>query len=111
VRHIVESLEQALDLMEEVQRLVELAEQQKIGDEREIENLRRMLRRIQPPRNEPQRSERRYEPRREPPAREEISREPHERGELPPPEESDLRPLRESSSDEPEVSGSEEQGS
>ena len=51
VQQIVESLEQALDQMEEVQKLVQTAEQQKIGDEREIESLRRALRRIQPPRH------------------------------------------------------------
>jgi hypothetical protein len=50
VRHIVESLEQALEQMEEVLELVELAERQKSGDEREIDSLRRTLRRIQPPR-------------------------------------------------------------
>ncbi|MGA2684065.1 MAG: hypothetical protein ABSF51_03335 [Verrucomicrobiota bacterium] len=50
VRHIVESLEQALEQMEEVLELVELAERQKSGDEREIDSLRRALRRIQPPR-------------------------------------------------------------
>ncbi len=36
--------------MEEVLELVELAERQKSGDEREIDSLRRALRRIQPPR-------------------------------------------------------------
>ncbi len=50
VRQIVESLEQALEQMEEVLELVELAERQKSGDEREIDSLRRALRRIQPPR-------------------------------------------------------------
>src|ERR1051325_6530651 len=56
VRQIVESLEQALEQMEEVLKLVQTAEQQKIGDEREIESLRRALRKIQSPRhprNEP----------------------------------------------------------
>jgi hypothetical protein len=48
VRRIAESLEQALEQMEEVMRLVELAERQKTTDEREIEALRRTLRRIQP---------------------------------------------------------------
>jgi len=50
VRQIVESLEQALEQMEEVRELVELADRQKSADEREIETLRRALRKIQPPR-------------------------------------------------------------
>ncbi len=58
VRHIVESLEQALEQMVEVLRLVELAEQQKFADERELESLRRALRRIQPPRGRPEHEER-----------------------------------------------------
>ena len=49
VRQIVVSLEQALEQMEEVQELVELADRQKSADEREIESLRRALRRIQSP--------------------------------------------------------------
>src|SRR5215469_7653647 len=59
VRHIVESLEQALEQMEEVLELVELAEHQKHDDEREIESLRRALRRIQLPRGEERREEHR----------------------------------------------------
>jgi len=43
---VVESLQQALAQMEEVLELVELAERQKIGDEREIESLRRALRQL-----------------------------------------------------------------
>ena len=43
VRQIVESLEQALEQMVEVLRLVELAEHQKFADERELESLRRAL--------------------------------------------------------------------
>jgi predicted RNase H-like nuclease (RuvC/YqgF family) len=50
VRQIVASLEQVLEQMEEVRELVELAERQKSADEREIESLRRALRRIQSPR-------------------------------------------------------------
>jgi predicted RNase H-like nuclease (RuvC/YqgF family) len=50
VRQIVESLEQALEQMEEVCELVELADRQKSADEREIESLRRALRKIQQPR-------------------------------------------------------------
>lgn len=102
VRRIVESLEEALEQMEHVLELVELAEEQKIGDEREIENLRRALRRIQAPRHEPQRDRRAEHPREERPRenedreghrpdesrREEPSREPeHEGGGEPPPEE------------------------
>jgi hypothetical protein len=49
---IVQSLQQALDQMEEVLELVELADRQKIADEREIESLRRSLRQIQRPRRE-----------------------------------------------------------
>ena len=58
VRQIVESLEQALEQMVEVLRLVELAGQQKFADERELEALRRALQRIQPPRGRPEREER-----------------------------------------------------
>jgi hypothetical protein len=52
VRQIVESLEQALSQMEEVLRLVELAEHQKFADERELESLRRALHKLQPPQRE-----------------------------------------------------------
>ena len=48
--------EQTLEQMEEVLKLVQTAEQQKIADEHEIESLRRALRKIQPlrhSRNEP----------------------------------------------------------
>jgi hypothetical protein len=115
VRQIVESLEHTLEHMEEVLRLVELAEDQKLGDEREIESLRRALRRVQVPRGEPMR-ERRPEPRRDQPPRREYGSEnraiePEQREELPPPEESDLRPPERFSSEESEEPGSEEQGS
>ncbi len=50
VRQIVQSLEQALDQMEEIEELVELADRQKSADEREIESLRRAMRRIHQPR-------------------------------------------------------------
>jgi len=50
VRQIAESLEQVLEQMEEVRELVEVADRQKSADEREIESLRRALRRIQQPR-------------------------------------------------------------
>jgi hypothetical protein len=49
VTQIVESLKQTLDQMEEVLELVELAERQKVADEREIESLRRALRKIHQP--------------------------------------------------------------
>lgn len=48
VAEIVESLKQTLAEMEEVLELIELAERQKLTDEREIETLRRALRQIQP---------------------------------------------------------------
>jgi len=50
VTQIVESLKQALDQMEEVLELVEVAERQKLADEREIESLRQTLRKIHQPR-------------------------------------------------------------
>lgn len=50
VMQIVESLKGALDKMEEVLELVEVAERQKLADEREIESLRRALRQLQRPR-------------------------------------------------------------
>jgi len=43
---IIEALKRAVDQMEEVLELVELAERQKLGDEREIESLRRALRQL-----------------------------------------------------------------
>jgi hypothetical protein len=54
VMQIVESLKRALEQMEEVLELVELAERQKSADEREIESLRRALRKIQQPRSRQQ---------------------------------------------------------
>ncbi|HUA68716.1 MAG TPA: hypothetical protein VMA13_09225 [Candidatus Saccharimonadales bacterium] len=50
IRQIVESLEQVLEQVEEVRELVEKVEQQQSADEREIESLRRALRRIHQPR-------------------------------------------------------------
>ena len=52
VTQIVESLKQTLDQMEEVLELVELAERQKLADEREIESLRQALRKIHHPHGE-----------------------------------------------------------
>ncbi len=51
VTQVVESLKQALNQMEDVLELVEHAERQKLGDEREIESLRRALRQLQQPRS------------------------------------------------------------
>ncbi|MGO8764573.1 MAG: hypothetical protein ACLQSR_05470 [Limisphaerales bacterium] len=51
VTQIAEALRQALLQMEDVLELVELAERQKLGDEQEIETLRRALRRIHHPRD------------------------------------------------------------
>jgi plasmid stabilization system protein ParE len=50
VMQVVELLKQALDQMEDVLELTEHAERQKLGDEREIESLRRALRQLQQPR-------------------------------------------------------------
>jgi hypothetical protein len=50
---IAESLKHTLDQLDEILELVELAERQKIADEREIDELRRALRRIQQPRHLP----------------------------------------------------------
>lgn len=52
VTQVVESLKQTLDQMEEVLELVEMAERQKLADEREIESLRLAMRRIHQPRGE-----------------------------------------------------------
>jgi len=51
VMQIVESLKQVLNQMEDVLELVEHAERQKLGDEHEIESLRRALRQLQHPRS------------------------------------------------------------
>jgi hypothetical protein len=51
VTQVVESLKQALNQMEDVLELVEHAERQKLGDEHEIESLRRALRQLQHPRS------------------------------------------------------------
>lgn len=47
VANIVDTLNQTLAQMEEVLELVELADRQKLADEKEIESLRRALRQIQ----------------------------------------------------------------
>ena len=48
VMQIIEALKGAVDQMEDVLELVELAERQKLADEREIDSLRRALRQINP---------------------------------------------------------------
>jgi hypothetical protein len=50
VMQIVDSLKRAVEQMEEVLELVELAERQKLADEQEIESLRRALRKLNRPR-------------------------------------------------------------
>jgi predicted RNase H-like nuclease (RuvC/YqgF family) len=50
VMQIVDSLKHAVEQMEEVLELVELAERQKLADEQEIESLRRALRQLHRPR-------------------------------------------------------------
>jgi hypothetical protein len=71
---IAESLKHTIDQLDEILELVELAERQKLADERELDELRRALRRIQVPRHqmpppqqqrEPRRDDRRDGPRRE----------------------------------------------
>lgn len=61
VSEIIETLKRTLEEMEEVLELTELAERQKLADEREIESLRRALRQLQRPRPERQRDEERPE--------------------------------------------------
>jgi hypothetical protein len=51
VNQIIDELKRALDEMEEVLETLELAERQKIDDEREIENLQRALRQLHRPRD------------------------------------------------------------
>jgi len=49
VNQVIEELRLALDQMEEVLETLEVAERQKIDDEREIENLQRALRKLHRP--------------------------------------------------------------
>lgn len=51
VEKIIEELRQVVEQMEEVLELVEVAERQKIADEREIDSLRRALRQLRHPRD------------------------------------------------------------
>ena len=78
---IAESLKQMIDQLDEVLELVEVAERQKLADEREIEELRRALRRIQPPRREQQPPMPSRDLRRDPPRRVEPRREYREQNE------------------------------
>lgn len=56
VNRVIEELKHALDEMEEVLETLELAERQKIDDEREIQSLQRALRHLHRPRdNDPRR--------------------------------------------------------
>ena len=76
---IAESLKHTIDQFDEILELVELAERQKLADEREIDELRRALRRIQPPRHQPPtRSPRQDEPHRGNAPRREEPRRPHQ---------------------------------
>lgn len=56
VNEIISELKSALDEMDDVLETLELAERQKIDDEREIENLQRALRRLNRPRDDDQRN-------------------------------------------------------
>lgn len=55
VNRIIEELKHSLDEMEEVLETLELAERQKIDDEREIQSLQRALRQLHRPREHDQR--------------------------------------------------------
>ena len=103
MRNIVASLEEALEQMEHVLELVELAEEQKLGDEREIESLRRMLRRIQLPRGE---QPRREEPRREQPRRYDEPRQEEPRRYEEPPREQESHEEHSRADTGPEEQGS-----
>jgi predicted RNase H-like nuclease (RuvC/YqgF family) len=52
ITEIIEHLKRTVDQMEEVLELVELAERQKMADEREIDSLRRQLNRMHRPREQ-----------------------------------------------------------
>ena len=52
VNEIIADLKHALEEMDDILETLELAERQKIDDEREIENLQRALRRINRPRED-----------------------------------------------------------
>ena len=83
---IANALKELHDQMDEILELVEVAERQKLADERELDELRRALRRIQPqsrPQPPPRFQPRRDEPRRPQPERQE-SAPPAESPEPPP---------------------------
>lgn len=82
---IAESLKQMIDQLDEVLELVEVAERQKLADERELDELRRALRRIQPPRREMPQQQSRPQPRRDEPRRPQPPREQPESRPEPPP--------------------------
>ena len=52
VTEVIEELKHVLNVMEEVLETLELAERQKIADEREIESLQRALRQVHRPRSD-----------------------------------------------------------
>jgi len=64
---IANALKELHDQMDEILELVEVAERQKLADERELEDLRRALRRIQPNNRPQQQQSYRHQPRREEP--------------------------------------------
>ncbi len=77
--HIAEALKSLLDELDEVLELVEVADRQKLADEREIDELRRALRRIQPPRQSPPPPQQQFSqrgPRRDEPREQREQREP-----------------------------------
>lgn len=87
---IVDALKRAVDQMEEVLELVEMAERQKLADEREIDSLRRALRQLHDRPREPRGHRDSREPRgpqepREPRGPKEF-REPRAETESPEPE-------------------------
>ena len=102
---IADGLKKMIDHLDEVLELVEVAERQKLADEREIDELRRALRRIQPPR-QPQtfRPPRHDEPQRGP--REQTSH----HSESPHQKESDSHHETPSSQSEPEPHHEESHG-
>lgn len=80
---IAEALKELHDQMDEILELVELAERQKLADERELDELRRALRRIQPQRRDPQPPHHQPQQQRQQPRREEPRRQAPEKREQP----------------------------
>lgn len=92
---IANALKELHDQLDEVLELIEVAERQKIADERELDELRRALRRIQPQRQQPPperfQPPQRSQPRRDEPRRPQSPRErPENRPEPPPSPEAEL---------------------